>query len=125
MKLFTLCVSSDIMLSKEVVKMDKKYMREFGERVKARREELGMTQLDLALKIGYKSKQAICKIETGDRGVSVEKVNLLADALRIPLDVLVGSSEQDLIDELVDELKGMPEDTIRSLLQTVRNLKSL
>jgi len=113
------------MLSKEVVKMDKKYMREFGERVKARREELGMTQLDLALKIGYKSKQAICKIETGDRGVSVEKVNLLADALRIPLDVLVGSSEQDLIDELVDELKGMPEDTIRSLLQTVRNLKSL
>lgn len=105
--------------------MDKKYMKEFGERVKARREELGMTQLDLALKIGYKSKQAICKIETGDRGVSVEKVNLLADALRIPLDVLVGSSEQDLIDELVDELKGMPEDTIRSLLQTVRNLKNL
>lgn len=41
--------------------MDKKYMKEFGERVKARREELGMTQLDLALKIGYKSKQAICK----------------------------------------------------------------
>lgn len=105
--------------------MDKKYMKEFGERVKARREELGMTQLDLALKIGYKSKQAICKIETGDRGVSVEKVNLLADTLRIPLDVLVGSSEQDLIDELVDELKGMPEDTIRSLLQTVRNLKNL
>lgn len=123
--MFTLQVSSDIMLSKEVVKMDKKYMKEFGERVKARREELGMTQLDLALKIGYKSKQAICKIETGDRGVSVEKVNLLADALRIPLDVLVGSSEQDLIDELVDELKGMPEDTIRSLLQTVRNLKNL
>lgn len=61
MKLFTLFVSSDIMLSKEVVKMDKKYMKEFGERVKARREELGMTQLDLALKIGYKSKQAICK----------------------------------------------------------------
>lgn len=105
--------------------MDKKYMKEFGERVKARREELGMTQLDLALKIGYKSKQAICKIETGDRGISVEKVNLLAEALRIPLDVLVGSSEQDLIDELVDELKGMPEDTIRSLLQTVRNLKNL
>lgn len=105
--------------------MDKKYMKEFGERVKARREELGMTQLDLALKIGYKSKQAICKIETGDRGISVEKVNLLADALRIPLDVLVGSSEQDLIDELVDELKGMPEETIRSLLQTVRNLKNL
>lgn len=123
--MFTLQVSSDIMLSKEVVKMDKKYMKEFGERLKARREELGMTQLDLALKIGYKSKQAICKIETGDRGVSVEKVNLLADALRIPLDVLVGSSEQDLIDELVDELKGMPEDTIRSLLQTVRNLKNL
>lgn len=104
--------------------MDKQYMKEFGERVKARREELGMTQLDLALRIGYKSKQAICKIESGDRGISVEKVNLLSEVLGLPIDVLVGSTEQDLIDELVGELKDMPEETIRSLLQTVRNLKN-
>lgn len=105
--------------------MDKQYMKEFGERVKARRLELGMSQLDLALKIGYNTKQAISKIESGERGIKVEKINLLADALGIPIDALIGETEQDLIDELVDELRGMPEDTIRNLLQTVRSLKNL
>lgn len=123
--MFAFSISSDIIGGQEVDKMDKQYMKGFGERVKARREEIGMSQLDLALKIGYKTKQAICKIETGDRGIKVEKVNQLADALGVSIDFLIGSSEQDLIDELVDEVRGMPEETIRSLLQTVRNLKNL
>ena len=34
-----------------------------GQRVKIRREELGMSQEELAKKIGYKSKSSINKIE--------------------------------------------------------------
>lgn len=34
-----------------------------GQRIKSRREELGMSQEDLAHKIGYKSKSSINKIE--------------------------------------------------------------
>lgn len=36
-----------------------------GERIKFRREELGMSQEELAHKIGYKSRSAVNKIETG------------------------------------------------------------
>ena len=35
----------------------------FGERVKEKREELGMTQEELAGKLGYKSRASINKIE--------------------------------------------------------------
>ena len=37
-----------------------------GQRVKIRREELGMSQEELAKKIGYKSKSSINKIELED-----------------------------------------------------------
>lgn len=36
-----------------------------GDRIKARRDELGMSQEELAHKIGYKSKTSINKIELG------------------------------------------------------------
>lgn len=36
-----------------------------GQRVKIRREELGMSQEELATKVGYKSKSSINKIELG------------------------------------------------------------
>ena len=106
--------------------MDKQYLKEMGERIRARREELGMSQLDLALKIGYKTKQAISKIEQGERSARVDKFTLLSDALGVPISYLMGDAErQELIDEIVDELKTLPDEAISSLLQTVRNLKNL
>ena len=37
-----------------------------GDRIRLRRVELGMTQQELAEKIGYKGKTAISKIEAGE-----------------------------------------------------------
>ena len=105
--------------------MDMEYLKGFGERMRARREELGMSQLDLALKIGYKTKQAISKIEQGERGLKVDKMNQLADALGVSIDYLMGTEREDLIDEIISELKGLPDEAISSLLQTVRNLRNL
>lgn len=45
----------------------------FGERVKARRIELGWTQEELAEKMGYKSKSSINKIELGINDVTQSK----------------------------------------------------
>lgn len=105
--------------------MDMEYTKQFGERMRARREELGMSQLDLALKIGYNTKQAISKIEKGERSVKISKIELLADALDVSIDYLMGTERQTLIEEIVDELKELPDETISSLLQTVRNLRNL
>lgn len=101
--------------------MDKNYMKGFGERVRARREELGMSQLDLALKVNFRTKQAISKIENGERGVKLDRVEMLADALDVSVDYLMGEEKADLISELVEELKDYPDDMIRNLLQFVRD----
>ena len=39
---------------------------ELYKRIKARREELGMSQEELATKLGYKSRSTIYKIEMGN-----------------------------------------------------------
>ena len=52
-----------------------------GDKIRARRLELGMTQEELAHKMGYKTKSAINKIETNINDVSQSKLIKLADAL--------------------------------------------
>ena len=42
---------------------------DIGSRIKHKREELNMTQEELALKVGYKSKSSINKIEIDGRGL--------------------------------------------------------
>ena len=101
--------------------MDNEYWKSFGERVKARREELGISQLTLALKIGYQSKQAVSKIENGIRGMDIDRVSLLADALGTTVDYLMGVEKQDLIRELEEELANLPEEYLRSLLVVIRS----
>lgn len=51
--------------------------------IRARRKELGMTQEELALKIGYKTKVAINKIEKGERKLPSDKITATAEALGI------------------------------------------
>lgn len=52
-----------------------------GERIKARREELGYSQDDLAKKLGYKSRSSINKIELGYQNLTQSKIKAIADAL--------------------------------------------
>ena len=50
------------------------------DRIKNRRLELGMSQADLANKLGYKSRSAINKIENGLRDISQSKLSQFAEA---------------------------------------------
>ena len=56
-------------------------MEHIGLRIKARREELGITQEELARRLGYKSKSTINKIEMGINDISQKKIVLFAKAL--------------------------------------------
>lgn len=52
-----------------------------GDRIKARREQLNLSQGELAAKLGYKSRSSINKIELGMQNLTQSKIKAIADAL--------------------------------------------
>lgn len=68
-------------------------MATIGERIRARRIELNMTQLELAQHLGYKSSSSINKIEKDGRGLPMKKINQIAEALNTTPDYIMGWDE--------------------------------
>lgn len=60
-----------------------------GERIKLRREQLGLTQEEVAKKCGYKSRSSVNKIELS-RSLPLSKVELMANALETTPAELMG-----------------------------------
>ena len=56
-------------------------MSELSTRVRLRREELGLSQEQLAQRMGYRSKSSITKLEKGINDLPQSKVEELAQAL--------------------------------------------
>lgn len=65
-------------------------MSEIYKRIRERREALGMTQDELAKKMGYKSRSSINKIESGDNDIPQSKVEAFAKALETTTLYLMG-----------------------------------
>lgn len=55
-----------------------------GELIKQRRIELGMTQEELASKMGFKTKASISRLESNDRKLPLSKLKKMAMILDIP-----------------------------------------
>lgn len=68
---------------------------QFGLRVRTRREEIGMTQAQLALMSGYTSRSTIAKIESGNSDVARDKIIKIAQALNTSPEYLMGWSEKN------------------------------
>ena len=68
-------------------------MTGIGERINARRKELGMTQEELSKKLGYKNKSTISQIENGVNDIMQSKVASFAEALNTTVAYLVGLEE--------------------------------
>lgn len=62
----------------------------FGEKVKARRIELGLSQDELCAKLGYAGRSSISRIENDERDVPIDKVKAIADALMVSPGYLMG-----------------------------------
>ncbi|WP_338977172.1 LexA family transcriptional regulator [Fusobacterium nucleatum] len=58
--------------------------------IKKRREELSLSQEELAAKLGYKSRSSINKIELGLSDIPFSKIPLFAKALEIEPEILMG-----------------------------------
>lgn len=66
---------------------------ELYNRIKKRREELGMSQDELAKKLGYKSRSTIAKIEKGENDITQSKIAAFANALHTTPGELMGLAE--------------------------------
>ena len=96
----------------------------FGDRVKKRRQDLGWTQEELAMHMGYKSKSTINKIELGINTVSLPKVAEFATALDTTTSYLMGWDKEDddatLSDRLLTryrELDDLDQAMVRRILK--------
>ena len=67
-----------------------------GTRIMERRHQLGLTQEELAFRMGYKTKSAINKIELGINDVSQSKVVKFAEALNTSVAYLMGWDEEQV-----------------------------
>ncbi len=65
-------------------------MWEISENIRKRREELGISQEELAKKLGYKSRSSINKIEKGINDIPQSKIIEFAEALTISPIKLMG-----------------------------------
>ena len=100
-----------------------------GQRIRERRIELGLTQTDLAIKMGYSGKSSVCAAEVCGDNITTTKVTKFAKALDCsPMYLMFGNEEQDKPDEktsrLIEEVrKRAPsdEDIIEEYLSLAAN----
>jgi transcriptional regulator with XRE-family HTH domain len=63
-----------------------------GRRIKARREELRLTQRELAARLGYKDHTTLARIETGKTDPPQSRIVAIAEALGVSPGYLLGGS---------------------------------
>ncbi len=106
-----------------------------GDKIRIRREEAGLSQDELAHKLGYKSRSTIAKIESGVNDLTQSKLKAFAKALNTSVADLLDWNEPDSSDKeqsikpyyldpetahLAQELKDNPQ--YRTLFDASRKL---
>ena len=107
-------------------------MSTIGRNISRIRKDLGMTQEELARRMGYKSKSTINKIELGINDIPQSKIVQFADVLGTTPAQLMGWSEDDTdaspseaeLSEgeqiLLDLFRRVPNDKQQLVLQMIR-----
>lgn len=101
-------------------------MSEFKDMLKYFRQRAGLSQAELASKIGL-SASTISMYEVGERQPDFEKEELLADFFNVSLDVLRGKDTETAIDkehrELLEEFDSLSEEDKASVRKYMKFLK--
>lgn len=66
-------------------------------RIKERREALGLSQDELAMRLNYKSRSTIAKIESGANDIPQSKIKAFADALNTTTSYLMGWDDNEAL----------------------------
>ena len=101
-------------------------MSNIGDKIKERREALGMSQDELAEKMGYKSRSTIAKIEKGVNDVTQTNIVKFAEILKTTPAFLMGwekkQKENNTITDVVIRMTDDPDFFI--LVETLNGLDS-
>ena len=100
-----------------------------GQRIKQRREELNITQDELAKRLGYKSRSSINKIELDIYNLKQSKIKAIADALQTTPGFIMGWQEDEQKEKpmtLAAHFDGeeYTEDEIEEIIQFVEFVKN-
>nr|DAM41822.1 MAG TPA: Helix-turn-helix XRE-family like protein [Caudoviricetes sp.] len=93
------------------------YDMTIGQRIKVRREELNMSQEELAKRIGYKSRSSINKIELDLYSLQPSKIKTIADALDTTPSYIMGWDEEASRNEWASKFRD-------SVMQILNNADS-
>lgn len=107
-----------------------------GERIKKLRIDLGMTQEELANKIGYKSRATVNKIETGTREITQSMIVKFANALYVKPTVIMGWEDVPktvprsvpicpLEQELLDNFRKLTEHGKKTAIERIKEMTEL
>lgn len=91
-------------------------MSKIGENIRRKREELGLSQEELATRVGYRHKTSINKIELGINDLPQSKIVKFAEVLGTTPAVLMG---------WIDEKKEKKNDTLASIVLQLRKDEEL
>ena len=99
-------------------------MSEVGKNIARRRKALGITQEELAKKMGYKSKSTINKIELGINDVVQSKVVKFAEVLETTPSVLMGWQEMQKKNSILTDLtiRMRTDDEFADLMKGISQL---
>ena len=101
------------------------------ERIKQLRLQLGMSQEELAKKVGYEGKSAISKVENGERDISHSMLIKYAEALHVTPSYLLTGSDSDNSSHSIDNFhpkkdwSGILKEAIKKSGLTFRELETL
>lgn len=101
------------------------------DRIKARRIELGMSQSELARRVGYHGKSVISKVENGERDISQTMVVKYAEVLGVSVTyLLVGEENSDKtvenenITEFINLFSQLSDEQQKMLIMQMKGLLS-
>lgn len=78
--------------------------KKIGQRIKQVREALGMTQAELARRMGYSARSTINRIENGSQAFPMKKLDKFAQVLDVTPAYLIGLTPEDIPDGVNKEL---------------------
>ena len=94
-----------------------------GQRIKNRRLELGLTQEELAKRLGNKTRASVCTVEKDKEDLTTTRIRQYADALETTPAYLMGwedKENQEFINAVADIY--VQQDNDRALLEMYHNV---